>query len=260
MNNYKGSIDPHRDLNGGINEIKHTLKCVFLGSAGTGKSSIIQRYMTEQFISHTAPTIGAAFNAKIVPTKALGMVKLEIWDTAGQERFDSLIPLYYRGAKIVFVVYDITSQESFNKAKNWVTKIRNETREHPMFILVGNKIDLVDLRAINNTEAKLYADSQEIGFKECSAKTGMGINTLIENAYQTAAEQMSKEHVSINISERARTINLEESRSSTRLGFIPGCFGTVIKPLSTPLYNLYTKITPNGSDKSNPDVSSTSTI
>ena len=37
-------------------------------------------------------------------------VKFEIWDTAGQERYHSLAPMYYRGAQVAIVVYDITSQ------------------------------------------------------------------------------------------------------------------------------------------------------
>lgn len=38
------------------------------------------------------------------------MVKFEIWDTAGQERFNSLAPMYYRGAQAALVVYDITNE------------------------------------------------------------------------------------------------------------------------------------------------------
>jgi len=37
-------------------------------------------------------------------------VKFEIWDTAGQERYHSLAPMYYRGAQVAIVVFDITSQ------------------------------------------------------------------------------------------------------------------------------------------------------
>jgi len=37
-------------------------------------------------------------------------VKFEIWDTAGQERYHSLAPMYYRGAQVAIVVYDISSQ------------------------------------------------------------------------------------------------------------------------------------------------------
>jgi GTPase SAR1 family protein len=45
-------------------------------------------------------------------------------DTAGQERYASLAPLYYRGASAAAVVYDITSADSFHKAKHWVSELQ----------------------------------------------------------------------------------------------------------------------------------------
>jgi GTPase SAR1 family protein len=38
------------------------------------------------------------------------VVRFEVWDTAGQERYNSLIPLYYRGARAALVVYDLTDR------------------------------------------------------------------------------------------------------------------------------------------------------
>jgi Ras-related protein Rab-5C len=40
-------------------------------------------------------------------------VKYEIWDTAGQERFQSLAPMYYRGAGAAVVVYSVTDAVRF---------------------------------------------------------------------------------------------------------------------------------------------------
>lgn len=218
---------------------KHTLKCVFLGSSGTGKSSIIQQYMVACFNPYTVPTIGAAFNAKYIPTKNIGVIKLEIWDTAGQERFESLIPMYYRGAKIAFVVYDITSHESFIKAKNWVSKIKKELPIPPLFILVGNKTDMGECRAVSTIDAKRYADEQQILFKECSAKTGHNINNLFEEAYTVVVEQIHHDQsVKIDIPDPDRSINLEEESKSSG---ISGCFGTVLNPLLNPLYGLYNR-------------------
>jgi Ras-related protein Rab-5C len=46
--------------------------------------------------------------------------KLEIWDTAGQERYRSLAPMYYRGSQAALVVFDLTSRDSYEGAKEWV--------------------------------------------------------------------------------------------------------------------------------------------
>ena len=55
------------------------------------------------------PTCTAAFLTQTVVVDDT-TVKFEIWDTAGQERYHSLAPMYYRGAQVAIVVYDITSQ------------------------------------------------------------------------------------------------------------------------------------------------------
>lgn len=51
-------------------------------------------------------------------------IKFEIWDTAGQERYHSLAPMYYRGAHAAIIVYDVSSQESFARAKIWVKELQ----------------------------------------------------------------------------------------------------------------------------------------
>lgn len=44
----------------------------------------------------------------------------KVWDTAGQERFRSLVPMYYRNADAVAIIFDVSDRESFNQVKNWI--------------------------------------------------------------------------------------------------------------------------------------------
>jgi hypothetical protein len=100
------------------------VKLVLLGDSGVGKSCIVLRFVRGQFDANSKVTVGAAFLSQTVSLPdATTTVKFEIWDTAGQERYASLAPLYYRGASAAAVVYDITSAESFQKARFWV-KVR----------------------------------------------------------------------------------------------------------------------------------------
>ena len=94
---------------------------VLLGDMGAGKSSLVLRFVKGKFTDYQESTIGAAFLTKTLPELS---VKFEIWDTAGQERYHSLAPMYYRGAAAAIVVYDMTSADSFKRAKDWV-KVRN---------------------------------------------------------------------------------------------------------------------------------------
>ena len=82
---------------------------VFIGDQSVGKTSIISRFMYDQFDNHYASTIGIDFVSKSVPVDN-GTVRLQLWDTAGQERFRSLIPSYIRDSQVAVVVFDITNR------------------------------------------------------------------------------------------------------------------------------------------------------
>lgn len=94
-------------------------KVVVLGTQGVGKTSIVVRYVGKIFSKKVSPTIGSSFFT-FKMTVDNYRVKLQLWDTAGQERFRSMAPMYYRKANAAFIVYDITSYESFDSVKSWV--------------------------------------------------------------------------------------------------------------------------------------------
>ncbi|CAE7340597.1 RAB5 [Symbiodinium necroappetens] len=103
------------------------------------------------------------------------VVKFEIWDTAGQERYKSLVPMYYRGAAAAVIVFDITSKESFDAAKAWVTELQNSDT---LIALAGNKSDLEANRAVDKEAARTFADTNGLIYMETSAKTGQNVNEL----------------------------------------------------------------------------------
>ncbi|KAF8025558.1 hypothetical protein BT93_F2409 [Corymbia citriodora subsp. variegata] len=100
-------------------------KLVLLGDMGTGKTSLVLRFIKGQFFDNQEPTIGAAFFTQIL-SLAEATVKFDIWDTAGQERYHSLAPMYYRGAAAAVVVYDISSVDTFVRAKKWVEELQRQ--------------------------------------------------------------------------------------------------------------------------------------
>jgi len=88
-------------------------------------------------------------------------VKFEIWDTAGQERYHSLAPMYYRGAQAAIVVYDITNQDTFSRAKTWVKELQRQASPNIVIALAGNKADLANKRAVQTEEAQQYAEKMD---------------------------------------------------------------------------------------------------
>jgi len=118
-----------------------SVKLVLLGEAAVGKSSLVMRFVNNDFQENKEPTIGAAFLTQKcnLPTRT---IKFEIWDTAGQERFASLAPMYYRNAQAALVVYDITKPSSLTKAQHWVAELHRQASPGIVIALVGNKYDL----------------------------------------------------------------------------------------------------------------------
>lgn len=179
-----------------------SVKLVLLGEAAVGKSSLVLRFVNNDFQENKEPTIGAAFLTQKcnLPTRT---IKFEIWDTAGQERFASLAPMYYRNAQAALVVYDLTKPTSLVKAKHWVAELQRQASPGIVIALVGNKLDLTgnstgssgddgedgedsgDARKISTEEAQSYAEEESLLFFETSAKSGHNVTevfTAIANA------------------------------------------------------------------------------
>jgi small GTP-binding protein len=152
-----------------------TVKLVLLGEMGSGKSSLVLRYVKGQFFDYQASTVGAAFLTKTLPELN---VKFEIWDTAGQERYHSLAPMYYRGAAAAIIVYDISSADSFARAKAWVRELQRQGNPNMIMALAGNKADLQEQRTVPADEAQAYANENGLYFLETSAKTAANVNEL----------------------------------------------------------------------------------
>lgn len=90
-------------------------------------------------------TLSLAFNLNFLIVKVeKRTVKLQIWDTAGQERFRTITSAYYRGADGIIIVYDVTSEESFNHIKDWLVEVNRYSSENCCKLLVGNKADKSD--------------------------------------------------------------------------------------------------------------------
>eukprot|EP01088_Endostelium_zonatum_P002027 TRINITY_DN12450_c0_g1_i1.p1 TRINITY_DN12450_c0_g1~~TRINITY_DN12450_c0_g1_i1.p1 ORF type:complete len:209 (-),score=55.78 TRINITY_DN12450_c0_g1_i1:141-767(-) len=164
-------------------------KLVLLGQAGVGKSNLVLRFVKNEFNPSNESTIGAAFLTQTVALNNQTVVKFEIWDTAGQERFNSLAPMYYRGAQAALVVYDITNDSSFTRAKSWVKELQTKGTAKMVIALVGNKNDMEENRRVQATEAQSYAEENGILFMETSAKTGVNVAEIFEQIAKTLPKE-----------------------------------------------------------------------
>ncbi len=164
-----------------------SIKLVLLGESSVGKTSIVSRFVNQQFTDLQDSTIGAAYFSKLSMIKGENY-RLEIWDTAGQERYHSLAPMYYRGAKGAIVVFDITSANSFEKAKSWISELKLTANMNVQITLVGNKTDLQHRRQVLSDTAKNYAEQEELTYIETSAKNNINIDDIFNETVTNIQE------------------------------------------------------------------------
>jgi len=157
-----------------VREVKRFIfKIIAVGDGTAGKTSIIRRYVHEEFDSKYIKTIGVSHALKRLCLDDTE-ITMTIWDTGGQELFDCIRPQYYRGAHGVLVIYDVTSQESFDHLDKWLNELDTNCGKIPK-IIIGNKIDLTDERVIPPEAGEKYALQNFVSHSETSAKTGENV-------------------------------------------------------------------------------------
>lgn len=153
-------------------------KIVLLGDSSVGKTSLVHRFTSGSFDPHLANTIGAAFILKD-HTAQDRTVKFEIWDTAGQERYKSLTPMYYRGAKVALVCFDLSlPTESFVRARYWIEQLGVLGPPDITIKVVGNKEDLASEADILMIQE--FCNERQLTLVTTSSKMGKGILELFD--------------------------------------------------------------------------------
>ncbi|XP_044750859.1 ras-related protein Rab-18-B-like [Coccinella septempunctata] len=160
-------------------DILTTLKILIIGESGVGKSSILLRFIDDNFDPDQTLTIGVDFKTKKLTVDG-NTVKLAIWDTAGQERFRTLTPSYYRDAQGAILVFDVSNYSTFSRLETWLNELDTySTKSNIVKMIVGNKIDK-EKRKVSREEAMNFARRHQTLYIEASAKTRDGVNTAFE--------------------------------------------------------------------------------
>eukprot|EP00331_Platyophrya_macrostoma_P015043 CAMPEP_0176475994 /NCGR_PEP_ID=MMETSP0127-20121128/43905_1 /TAXON_ID=938130 /ORGANISM="Platyophrya macrostoma, Strain WH" /LENGTH=190 /DNA_ID=CAMNT_0017871631 /DNA_START=38 /DNA_END=606 /DNA_ORIENTATION=+ len=155
----------------------HIVKVCILGSSGVGKSSILKRFVSNEFDDSEQTTLGAAFMDKTI-TYSGHTFKFQIWDTAGQEKYAPLAHMYYRDTHVALLVYDITSRDSFSALKEWHKELSERGPKNVLEVCVGNKIDLITKEQVDSETAKTFTNSIGGILKLTSAKENKGIDEI----------------------------------------------------------------------------------
>ena len=184
-----------------------TCKVVILGEPGVGKTSIISRYVTNQFSPVVISTTGASYSTKILKIDDENSIKFQIWDTAGQERFRSLAKIFYQNAVAVILVYDITVRETFEQLqKYWIKEIEENAPTDIILALAANKSDMYENELVDLKEGKELARQLNAIFKSTSALNSKGIDDLFLSIGKKFLDPMYTVNIS-NCTEKSETRN-----------------------------------------------------
>ena len=152
-------------------------KVIIVGSGSTGKSALTLQFMYDEFVEDYEPTKADSYQKKVVLDGE--EVQIDILDTAGEEDYAAIRDNYFRSGEGFLCVFSITQDESLQAAKEFREQIvRVKGKETIPFILVGNKSDLTDQRAVTLANAQAQANEWKVPYVETSAKTRENVDKV----------------------------------------------------------------------------------
>ena len=154
-------------------------KIITLGNAGVGKTSIIERFVNDDYNPNQFSTLGISFSFKVLTINKKN-IKLKLIDTGGQEKYRSISMNYFKHADVALFVFDLNNESSFESIQYWIDLFNENTNETKVKskYLIGNKNDLeqkVEQKTIDD-----LINKNKLLYMSTSAKTKHQIDEMFE--------------------------------------------------------------------------------
>ncbi len=162
-----------------------TTKICLVGDSSVGKTSLIRRYVFDEFSDAYLSTLGTKVTKRelLTPFPDFDLeveVKLLIYDIIGEIGFRQLLRnAYFQGANGLMAVFDITREETLESIDDWVDNAYGITGSIPTHLL-ANKIDLKDEAIVTESEVRRISKDLDSPFEFTSAKTGENVEKVFE--------------------------------------------------------------------------------
>ncbi|KAI8814161.1 P-loop containing nucleoside triphosphate hydrolase protein [Cladochytrium replicatum] len=156
-------------------------KVVIIGSAGSGKTALIQRLVSNTFSPEYQQTFGADLTVKVISDRFDAQrMTFHLWCCGGHERYRALLEQFYKDAYAALICFDMLSTTSFQEVSFWYNEMRRVAPDATV-ILVGTKFDDADNIAVKVPDAVKLAKEWGAAFKTVSSKTGNNVNELFQD-------------------------------------------------------------------------------
>lgn len=162
-----------------------TKKICLIGDFGVGKTSLIRRFVEQQFSEQYLSTIGVTISRKIVNVsqnnhKEQQSIQLLIWDIEGKTQFKKISPIYLKSAQGVIIVADMSRMETVDNISSHLNLAVSVNTQGIPLIFVLNKVDLVaeDLLQTLLKQSPIFKQFPTIPVYCTSAKTGQNVETI----------------------------------------------------------------------------------
>lgn len=169
----------------------YKLKILLCGPKGSGKTSLINRFIHTRFQTDYKLTVGVDILTKDVELENKQICTLSIWNVGDQDRFEFIRSTFYKGAAGALLVFDLSRAQSWDDIKNWHAEIKQYAGDIP-FVLIGNNLDLLqDVgECVNRNEYRDYAESQNSFYIETSAKNNLAFDNVMRDALKKLSEEI----------------------------------------------------------------------
>ncbi len=160
------------------------IKVCMVGDDAVGKTSLVRRYVLDQFDDRYIATLGAKALKKEVRLRPRGgeevTIIVTIFDIMGSPSFrDLLKEAYFKGAQGILAVCDVTRPETLPTLRGWAEAVDGVAGRIPVVIL-GNKADLVDRAKLTREQLDAFASGFQCSAFLTSAKTGQNVEDAIK--------------------------------------------------------------------------------
>ena len=187
----------------GISPLLTRLKMIFVGNAGVGKSSLINRMCHDCFSEEMLPTIGVNFESLTTRLNESDAddemeYKITFWDLGGQETYREYCKAFAKDYHIAAYTFDLTNRTSFESVREWM-KLLKDCETNNLKYLFGTKMDLCmensEVQQVSIEEVnELKNEGNFEAFILTSAKLGMNIKVPILAIIHNAIRKYNKEH------------------------------------------------------------------